>query len=183
MTIAWNCIPFETPKAQNPHFLMMLDEAKTLIEKVEPELSEHPFVVVHSLVRNQRILHIALTERLRHRAKKGRVWKSPHFLSAFKNCVYGFDEAHARSQGGSDGIFLIDRNYRVKNEMIHKLYDQFLDKGGSGAEAIAKALKTDVHHLQAVRLVSHHMRLLGVLFRADDQDWLILVDYDDTKHG
>lgn len=33
----------------------------------------------------------------------------------------------------------------------------------------------------AVRLVSHHMRLLGVLKRDANEDWLILVDIDDTK--
>ena len=31
------------------------------------------------------------------------------------------------------------------------------------------------------RLVSHHMRLLGVLSSSATEDWLVLVDYDDTK--
>ena len=32
-----------------------------------------------------------------------------------------------------------------------------------------------------MRVVSHHMRLLGVLYRTTSEDWLVLVDYDDTK--
>jgi len=32
-----------------------------------------------------------------------------------------------------------------------------------------------------VRLVSHHMRLLGVLRRTDTGDWLVLVDLDVTR--
>jgi hypothetical protein len=37
-----------------------------------------------------------------------------------------------------------------------------------------------VDALLAVRLVSHHLRLLGVLWRGADKDTLVLVDYDDT---
>jgi hypothetical protein len=32
-----------------------------------------------------------------------------------------------------------------------------------------------------VRVVSHHMLLLGLLFKNDRGDALVLVDYDDTK--
>ncbi len=32
-----------------------------------------------------------------------------------------------------------------------------------------------------VRLVSHHLRLLGVLKHDEKSDTLVLVDYDDTK--
>jgi hypothetical protein len=32
-----------------------------------------------------------------------------------------------------------------------------------------------------VRLVSHHLRLLGVLARKDDADWLVLVDCDRSE--
>ena len=46
---------------------------------------------------------------------------------------------------------------------------------------VAKALGTEVDQLQAARLVSHHLRLLGVLWQDSGADWLVLVDYDDTK--
>ncbi|OWK36609.1 hypothetical protein FRUB_09172 [Fimbriiglobus ruber] len=32
-----------------------------------------------------------------------------------------------------------------------------------------------------VRLVSHHLRLLGVLARREDADWLVLVDCDRSE--
>jgi hypothetical protein len=38
-----------------------------------------------------------------------------------------------------------------------------------------------VKELQAVRLVSHHLRLLGVLARGEAEDWLVLVDPDATR--
>jgi hypothetical protein len=50
-----------------------------------------------------------------------------------------------------------------------------------GADEVAKTLGTKVDQLQAARLVSHHLRLLGVLWQDIGADWLILVDYDDTK--
>ncbi len=62
-----------------------------------------------------------------------------------------------------------------------KLFDRFLDATNREAAQIAKALETDIEHLQAARLVSHHLRLLGVLWQDRDADWLILIDYDDTK--
>jgi len=39
-------------------------------------------------------------------------------LKALKNAAYGFDEKQARSRGGADGIFLLDRHFTPKNEMI-----------------------------------------------------------------
>ena len=67
------------------------------------------------------------------------------------------------------------------NEMMHKLFDHFLDKPGSGAEELAAALVTPLAQLLPVRLVSHHLRLLGLLARKDDADWLVLVDCDRSK--
>ncbi len=65
--------------------------------------------------------------------------------------------------------------------MMVKIFDKFIDKPGSGAEDIDRKLGTNIQELQAVRLVSHSLRLLGVLFQAKDTDWLVLVDYDNTK--
>lgn len=160
---------------------MHLDEAKNKINAIEEQLAGQPFVIFYVFERNRRLLCVALTERLRKKAKKARVWKSPHFLTALKNAEYGFDEHHARSTGGADGIFLLDREHRPANEMMHKIFDQFLDKPGSGADEIAGELQFPRENLLAARLVSHHLRLLGVIAQKADADWLVLVDFDDTK--
>ncbi|TGN99759.1 hypothetical protein PN36_33795 [Candidatus Thiomargarita nelsonii] len=54
--------------------------------------------------------------------------------------AYGFDEKQARSRGGADGIFLLDRHFTPKNEMMKKLFDGFLDQPNSGIMDIAAAL-------------------------------------------
>lgn len=158
---------------------MNLDELKTRVAASEPELGRAPFVVVESFARDGRAIHVAVTERLRRLAKRGRVWKSPAFLTALKNAAYGFDEARARSLGGADGIFLLDRGFSPKNEMMKKLFDRYLDRADSGAQELARTLGVELARLLPVRLVSHHMRLLGVLHRGEQADTLVLVDYDD----
>jgi len=65
--------------------------------------------------------------------------------------------------------------------MMRKLFDGYIDKPGSGVEELATALECSVSELLPVRLVSHHMRLLGVLRRTDTGDWLVLVDLDVTR--
>ena len=160
---------------------MTLSDLRTLIESIEPRLAKEPFVVAHTFARDSRPFHVALTDRLRRRAKKGRVWKTPEFLTALKNAEYGFDRSRTRSRGGADGVYLLDRSFSPKNEMMRKVFDRYLDKPGSGVELVAKALDTRETDLLAARLVSHHLRLLGVLHRTAAADWLILVDYDDTK--
>lgn len=159
---------------------MTLAEVKECIERVEDRLSDRPFVIAWTEARNGRLLHVALTERLRKKSRKGHVWKSPHMLSTLRNAEYGYDESHARSHGGTDGIFLLDRGFRPENEMMHKIFGRYLDHDDSGVQEVAEALGTTPEQLVAVRLVSHHMRLLGVLLRRGLEDWLVLVDYDDT---
>ena len=159
---------------------MNLEEAKAAVERVEADLPAHPLVVAHTFVRDDRKLHLALTERLRKRCRKGRVWKSRAFLTAFKNAEYGFNPDSAHSPGGADGIFLLTRDHTPPNAMMKKLFTQFLDRQGSGAEELAKALSTKLDALIPVRLVSHHMRLLGLLRRGETEDTLVLVDYDDS---
>lgn len=160
---------------------MNLNEAKEIIELVEEKLKDKPFVIAHTFERNNRKLHLGITERLRRITKRKRIWKTNSFLTAIKNTEYGFDETHARSLSGSDGIFLIDRNFKPKNEMMRKVFDKYLDKKIDEVAEIANLLKTTSDKLKAVRLVSHHLRLLGLLYQDDFEDWLILVDYDDTK--
>ncbi|MEW6738208.1 MAG: hypothetical protein AB1489_43440 [Acidobacteriota bacterium] len=160
---------------------MNLSEAKEKINSVELLLDTEPFILFHTFERNGRLLYLALTDRLRKIAKKGRVWKSKAFLTVLKNAEYGFDEKYARSFGGADGIFLLDRTFTPRNEMMRKIFDRYIDKLDSGIEEVINKLDIPKDQLYAVRLVSHHMRLLGVLARKNEGDWLILVDYDDNK--
>lgn len=160
---------------------MDLDEARRRLTDIEDDLVAHPAVELAAFETNGRVLRLAVTERLRKSAKKGRVWKTPPFLTAVKNAAHGFDERRARSVGGADGIYLVDRAYKPKNEMMRKLFDRYLDRPDNGAAELAEALGTDVGSLIAVRLVSHHLRLLGVLVRRPAEDVLVLVDYDDDK--
>jgi hypothetical protein len=46
---------------------------------------------------------------------------------------------------------------------------------------IATALCVEPSVFLPVRLVSHDLRLLGVLYRAETEDWLILVDCDASE--
>ena len=64
--------------------------------------------------------------------------------------------------------------------MMAKIFDRFLDNLDSDANEIAKNLGTSIENLLPVRLVSHQMRLLGVLSRREKSDCLVLVDFD---HG
>lgn len=59
--------------------------------------------------------------------------------------------------------------------------DKFLDKADSEVAEIARLLNTKADDFRAVRLVSHHFRLLGLLHQNASDDWIILVDYDDSK--
>jgi hypothetical protein len=160
---------------------MTLEEAKNAITAVEDELSDQPFVIAHTFTRDGRDIHVGVTGRLKRIAKKGRVWHSKHFLTAFKNASYGYDDSQAISAGGYDGIFRVTRDHRPANEMMRKLFGRFLDKADSGAQEIADAVEAPLDAFLPVRVVSHHLRLLGILHRGDAADTLVLVDYDDTK--
>lgn len=62
--------------------------------------------------------------------------------------------------------------------MMRKIFDRFLDHSSNDAAALAAFLQCATTDLLAVRLVSHHLRLLGVLHTRDDVDVLALVDFD-----
>ncbi len=159
---------------------MDLKQLKQIVQNVEEYLPDRPFVIAHVFDRDGRQIHLGLTWRLHQKCRKQHLWNSKPFLTALKNAEYGFDEKLARSLGGRDGIFLVDRDFRPRNAMQYKLFDQYLDRPTSGVQSVADALHTTVDTLQAVRLVSHHMRLLGVLWRDTNTDWLILIDIDNT---
>jgi len=158
-----------------------LAEAKARLKVVEGQLADAPFVEFHAFAREGRTLHLALTARLRKTARKEGVWHSRGMIATLKNGAYGYDERQARSVGGRDGIFLLDRTFRPANVMMHKLFDRFLDNPGSGAEELAAALGVPLAQLLPVRLVSYHLRLLGVLARREAADWLVLVDCDRSE--
>lgn len=157
---------------------MEIKELKDKVRGVQSQLKDQPFVVVHTFSRDDRRLYLALTDRLRRKSKG--IWNGKAFLSALKNAAYGLDEERMRSRGGQDGIFLVDRSFKPRNSMMTKLFDKFLDKPDQNAIEIAKELKVDLDEMLPVRLVSHHLRLLGVVVRKSEGDWLVLVDYDDS---
>jgi hypothetical protein len=155
-----------------------LSEIKSKLIKIEESLPLSAFSLFHSFSRDNRVLKVGITMRLKKRALKNRVWKSKSMLKALKNAAYGFDEKQARSRGGTDGIFLLDRHFIPKNEMMKKLFEGFLDQPNSEVMDIATVLSVEPSVFLPVRLVSHDLRLLGVLYRAEKEDWLILVDCD-----
>jgi len=156
-------------------------DAKERLKAIEDELSGSPFVRFHTFERDGRSLHLCLTDRLRRAARKEGVWRSREMLATLKNASYGFDEQRARSAGGKDGLFLLDRTFRPANAMMKKLFDHFLDHPAGEASQLAEALGATLPTLLPVRLVSHHMRLLGVLARKENEDWLVLVDCDRSE--
>ncbi len=158
-----------------------LDVCRQRLGQIEGQLAGQVFVHFHTFERDGRRLHVAITDRLRKKCRKEGVWKSKEMLITLKNASYGLDETMARSSGGRDGIFLLDRDHRPVNVMMKKVFDRFLDKPDSGAKGIADLLQTTVDQLLAARLVSHHLRLLGIIVRRADEDWLVLVDCDRTK--
>lgn len=155
-----------------------LAEVKRKVKELEPSLSEAPWQVLHTFQRNGRFLVVALTDRLRKSARKAGLWNSKEMAATLKNAAYGLEPEQTRSAGGRDGIYRIDRDYRPENEMMRKLFGRFLDK--AEGDSLASNLETPKSDLLPVRLVSHHMRLLGVLRKGQESDFLVLVDCDNT---
>lgn len=104
-------------------------------------------------------------------------------LTALKNAKYGFDQMTSRSHGESDGVFCVDRGYTPPNSMMKKLFGQFLDKPDSLVESLSDLFHKPVEEWVAVRLVSHHIRLLGFMVLENNRAHLVLVDYDNEKDG
>ncbi len=159
-----------------PPVPMDLAEWKRKVKELEPQLAASSWCVLHSFERNGQVLELALTERLRKTAKKLGLWISKELLATLKNASYGFEPDLARSAGGRDGIFLLDRDFRPENEMMRKLFQRFLDK--PEGQTLLAELKAPKAELLPVRLVSHHLRLLGILRRLPGDDLLVLVDCD-----
>jgi len=158
-----------------------LSSEKKRLNDLESELGQQPVSEFAEFPTPYGRFKVSVTERLRQKCKKGRVWKTSGMCTALKNAEYGFDPKSPRSRGGFDGIFSVDRNYRPKNSMIKKLYDQFLDKPDPLVEELEIVLGESSDKWVAARLVSHHMRLLGVISVGVQRSHMVLVDYDKEK--
>lgn len=162
---------------------MDLSEVRSKLEAAEERLAARDVAVFADFRTSHGDLRVSVTDRLRRKCRKGRVWKSPTLLTALKNGAYGFDPKASRSRGGADGIFSVDRNFKPANAMMAKLFAQFLDKPDPLVDVLAAYLGTPAKEWFTVRLVSHHLRLLGVLVISASGGHLVLVDYDDEKSG
>ncbi len=156
-----------------------MDELAALhevLDAAEARFAAEEFVELPAARRDGRTIRVVLTRRFYKLARRARLWRGAALAITLKNAGYGFDPARARSLGGRDGVFLLDRGH--DNAMTRKIYRRYLDRPESGASEVAAFLSTTLAELQAIRLVSHHMRLLGVLHRTAEADWLVLVDFD-----
>ncbi|MCK9995284.1 MAG: hypothetical protein KAH56_03275 [Candidatus Krumholzibacteria bacterium] len=160
---------------------MDLAAAKEKLQIAEVVLDVRPLAFFAEFDTPYGELKVTVTERLRRKCRKGRVWKSVAMLTALKNAVYGFDAKAPRSRGGADGIFRVDRNHRPANSMMKKLFDKFLEKSDPLVPLLANELGSPPENWIPVRLVSHHMRLLGVLSISKSTAHLALIDYDNEK--
>lgn len=156
-----------------------MDEVAALqqaLDSAEARLATEEFAELPATERDGRTIRVVVTRRFYKLARRARIWRGVALAVTLKNAGYGFDPARARSLGGRDGVFLLDRGH--DNEMTRKIFRRFLDRPDSGAAKIAEFLSTTLGELQAIRLVSHHMRVLGLLYRSTETDWLVIVDFD-----
>lgn len=160
---------------------MDIKQTKQRIIEIENDLKNKGIIEFNRAMVNGRSQITYITSLLKKNCKKKRVWKSKEFLITLKNINYGIDNSNFRSKSGKDGIFILDRNYLPKNEMQRKIFDQFIDKENSDFKEILKELDLPENRLNAIRVVSHHMRLLGIHFAGKDSDIIVLVNYDNTK--
>ncbi|MCG7850969.1 MAG: hypothetical protein MIO92_00445, partial [Methanosarcinaceae archaeon] len=63
------------------------------------------------------------------------------------------------------------------------IFNCFLDKPDPLVAEIAVRYDAPLAKLLPVRVVSHHMRLLGVFIENGAGGRVVLVDFDDTKDG
>lgn len=161
---------------------MEIDALKTQLAGIESQLESETVVLFSTSTVNDRELQVYLTPQLKKSCKRKRIWKSAPFFITLKNTKYGITPLQSRSRGGRDGVFQLDRAFRPWNEMQRKIFDRFIDRKNSGFGEILAALGLPKSEVQAVRVVSHHMRLLGIHHPGANRDIIVLVDFDDTKH-
>lgn len=150
------------------------------LKKLGKSLDSKEIALLSEYHRDGSILSVHIIGQFCKRCRKAGVWARSELYATINNAQYGFDQSASFSPGGRDGIFRLTREYRPKNAMMKKLFDQFLDKSGSAAQEIADHFNVPKAELIPVRLVSHHMRLLGVLVSLDHHAHLVLVDVDQS---
>ncbi len=148
---------------------------------METALRESLLVRYGDFVVNERAFSVFLAQKLMKEARKSKVWKSKEFCITLRNIKYGLDPEQSKSKGGRDGIYLLDKGFRPYNEMQRRIFDRFTDKPDSDYMAITEQLNLDRDKTVAVRVVSHHMRIVGIYHKGKTEDTLVLVDVD-TKH-
>lgn len=166
------------PDADAPLTKLDLTETKTRLDQLEATLGDAAHVEFARFATPHGELRVYLTSRLRRRARKARVWRSRGFVATLKNAAYGFSASTPRSRGGSDGVFLLDRTFKPANSMMRRVFDQFLDKSDPLLATLEDDFDASREDWVPVRLVSHHMRVLGVLLPSSDGAHLFLVDVD-----
>lgn len=159
---------------------MDLEIAKAQLTHMESHLQQEHHALFDTFERDGTTLEVWLSPHLYQQARRGRVWKSKAMLTTLKNAAYGFEPNSSRSRGGRDGLFVVDRHFKPANTMMSKLFG-FMDHPRKGPP-LASWLGVPLDELIAVRLVSHHMRLLGVLANTPPAQRLVLVDWDNDKH-
>ncbi len=65
--------------------------------------------------------------------------------------------------------------------MISKLYACWLDVENGSHQRIVSELPGEVYECLPVRVVAHHMRLLGILYRLPRTDTLVLIHINAMK--
>lgn len=166
------------PGPDAPLTRLDLNETKARLDQLDAALGDIAHVEFAQFATPHGELCVHLTSRLQRRARKVRVWRSRGFVATLKNAVYGFSASTPRSRGGSDGVFLLDRTFKPANSMMRKVFDQFLDKPDPLLETLEAEFAATREDWVPVRLVSHHMRLLGVLLPCPERAHLFLVDVD-----
>jgi hypothetical protein len=163
---------------------MKIEDAKLRLSEAEKLLETAPAAEFGTFEQAGRILNVFITRRLKTKAKKARVWKNSAFLSALSNVKYGFNPVASLSRGGKDGIFLLTRQYKPINSMMLKLFSRFIDRRHPEYLELVSFLKLLEKNLSAVRVVSHHLRLLGLMEltgESNNNQRLVLVDIDNEK--
>ncbi|MEN8907284.1 MAG: hypothetical protein ABF289_15110 [Clostridiales bacterium] len=102
------------------------------------------------------------------------------FLNALSNIKYGYNKALLNSIGGKDGVFNVYEDYKPKNSMIKKLYDNYINNSKNRKE-LEGYFK--LSNIQGVRIVAHGMRILGFINKTIDNNKtkLVLINVDINK--
>lgn len=160
---------------------LQIEDVKSRLAVLESDLTASLLVHYEDFTVNQRSYRVYLCQKLMKQARKNRVWKSKEFCITLRNVKYGLEQDSARSRGGRDGIYLLDQNFKPYNDMQRRIFDQFINNPASDFIAITKELDLSTAHIKAVRVVSHHMRIVGIYHTGVETDTLALVDVDTKR--